>query len=109
MLPKVFGKCEKECQMSQLNQKIETTTLFSDEDKIAILAAVDDYSEADKKALGDIIDEFDAKHRNAVSEYKTSVQHVLDDIVKKAAPKETKRYQQASYTIRKGIDALFQS
>ena len=94
--------------MQSLKHKIQHTTLFSDEDKIAILAAVDTYSSEDTKALEVIIDEFDAKHKAAISEYKSSVYGVLDDIVKKANPQDKKRFQNASSTIRTGVDMLLQ-
>lgn len=89
-----------------LKHKIKNTTLFSDEDKIAILAAVDTYSAGDTKALEAIVDEFDAKHKAAISEYKTSVYGVLDDIVKKANSQDKKRFQSATSTLKSGVDML---
>lgn len=94
--------------MQALKHKIQHTTLFSDEDKIAILAAVDTYSADDTKALEAIIDEFDAKHTAAISEYKSSVYGVLDDIVKKANPQDKKRFQSAASDVKGGLDALLQ-
>lgn len=91
-----------------LKQKIKDTVLFSDEDKIVILIAVDRYSAEDIKALEAIIDEFDDKHQEAISEYKKSVYGVLDDIVQKAKPQDKKRFQDASSTIRSGVDMLMQ-
>lgn len=94
--------------MQHLKLKIQHTTLFSDEDKIAILAAVDTYAESDTKALEAIIEEFDAKHKAAISEYKSSVYGVLDNIVKKASPQDKKRFQSATSTIKSGVDMLLQ-
>lgn len=94
--------------MQQLKHKIQHTTLFSDEDKIAILAAVDTYSPEDIKALEGIIDEFDAKHSQAISEYKKSVHGVLDTIVVKVSPADKKRFQNAASDVRAGVDALLQ-
>ena len=91
-----------------MKQKIHHTTLFSDEDKIAILAAVDTYSTDDVKALEGIIDEFDSKHQKAISEYKKSVYDVLDTIVTKASPTDKKRFQSAASDVRAGVDALLQ-
>lgn len=91
-----------------LKQKIAQTVLFSDEDKIAILAAVDMYSPEDIKALEGIINEFDAKHQKAISEYKKSVYGVLDTIVAKASPSDKKRFQNAASDVRAGVDALLQ-
>ncbi|MEK7533529.1 MAG: hypothetical protein AAB542_03785 [Patescibacteria group bacterium] len=94
--------------MQELKHKIQHTTLFSDEDKIAILAAVDTYSADDVKALEAIIDEFDTKHQEAVSEYKKSVYGVLDTIVAKASFSDKKRFQNATSDIRTGVEALLQ-
>lgn len=94
--------------MQALKQKIKETTLFDDDDKIAILAAVDTYESADVTALEAIIDEYDAKHRAAISEYKKSVFGVLDDIVAKAKPADKKRLQNATATIRTGVNQLLQ-
>lgn len=92
----------------QLKKKIADTKLFSDEDKIAILAVVDMYSADDVKALEAIIDEFDVKHQEAVSEYKKSVYGVLDTVVAKASPSDKKRFQSAASDVRSGLDALLQ-
>ena len=94
--------------MQALKQKIKETTLFGDEDKIAILAAVDTYSAADTKALEQIIDEFDEKYRASVSEYKKSVYGVLDQIISKAKPQDTARFQSAASAIRSGVDAILE-
>lgn len=94
--------------MQQLKQKIKDTTLFSDEDKIAILAAVDSYASDDISALEAIIDEFDTKHKEATSEYKSSVYGVLGQIVENAKPQEKKRFHHAASTIRSGVDMLVQ-
>ncbi len=94
--------------MQALKQKIHHTTLFSDEHKIAILAAVDTYSTDDVKALEGIIDEFDTKHRQAISEYKKSVYDVLDTIVSKASSSDKKRFQSAASDVRSGLNSLLQ-
>ncbi|MEK7577702.1 MAG: hypothetical protein AAB492_03770 [Patescibacteria group bacterium] len=92
--------------MQNLKQKIKETALFSDEDKIAILAAVDTYSEEDTKALETIIDEFDGKYKASISEYKKSVYEVLDQIVGKAKLQEKKRMETAASTIKAGVDGI---
>lgn len=94
--------------MQALKHKIQHTTLFSDEDKIAILAAVDTYAADDIKALEAIVDEFDAKHQEAVSEYKKSVYGVLDTIIAKASPADKKRFQNAASDVRSGVDQFLQ-
>lgn len=94
--------------MQHLKQKIKETTLFSDEDKIAILAAIDGYSDDDTKALESIIDEFDVTYRAAVSEYKKSITGVLDTLVQKAKPQDKQRFQSAASTIKTGVEQILQ-
>lgn len=94
--------------MQQVKQKIKDTTLFSDEDKISILAAMDRYAKDDITKLEAIIDEFDAAHRLAISEYKKSINKVLDEIVSKATPDDATRLKTASSTIQSGVDMLLQ-
>ena len=69
--------------MQHLKQKIKETTLFSDEDKIAILAAMDSYEVSDRNALEKIIDEFDQTYRQSVAEYKKAVGTTLDTILRR--------------------------
>lgn len=87
-------------------QKIKETTLFSDEDKIAILTAIDTYPAEETKKIEAIIDEFDATYNTAVSEYKASVYFVLDDIVTKAKPSDKQRFQNATSTIKSGVEMI---
>ncbi len=92
----------------ELKQKIANTTLFSDEDKVSIMAALETYDASDLESLEAIIDEFDARHQEAVSEYKSSVYEALNEIVKKAAPSDKQRFQNAASDIRAGVDAMLQ-
>lgn len=94
--------------MKPLKEKIKATTLFSDEDKIAILTVLDSYPGDKVKSLERIIDEFDRMHRDAISEYKTTVSTVLDDIIASVKPEEKKQFQQATSDIRSGVDMLLQ-
>ncbi|MDP1722166.1 MAG: hypothetical protein Q8L37_03075 [Candidatus Gottesmanbacteria bacterium] len=92
--------------MQDLKQKIKNTTLLSDEDKIAILVAVDGYGEADIQALEKIIDEFDAAHTQAVADYKKAVYETLDGVVAKQKPEDVPSMQAATAQIKTGVDAL---
>lgn len=100
------GRRGRGSDMLTLKRKIKETALFSDEDKIAILTRVDTYPVEETTKLETIIDEFDATHKAAVSEYKASVYGVLDDIVKKSKPEDKKRFQSASSTIRSGVEMI---
>lgn len=89
--------------MQNLKLKIKNTTLFSDEDKIAILAAVDTYEESDVKSLERIIDEFDQTYRSAVSEYKKVVFETLDKVT---AKNKNPNVSVGAAQIRTGVDSL---
>jgi hypothetical protein len=92
--------------MNNLKQKIKETMLFSDEDKIAIQTAMDSYSGEDITKLETIIDEFDRKYTEAKGAYKKSVDDVLNTIVSQAKPEEKQKLQNATSTIRSGIDQI---
>lgn len=95
--------------MQSLKHKIKNTTLFSDEDKIAVLAAIDTYPESDTKALEGIIDEFDNTYAKSVSDYKKAVYGVLDGITAKQKPEDIPRMQGAAAKIKQGVDELLQA
>ena len=95
--------------MQSLKQKIKNTTLLSDEDKIAVLAAIDTYSESDTKTLEVIIDGFDGIHTRSLAEYKKSVFEVLDNITAKQKPDDAPRMQGATAQIKQGVDELLQA
>lgn len=84
---------------NQLKQKIKNTSLLSDEDKIAILVAVDGYDESDLTKLESIIDEFDASHAKAVADYKAAVYKTLDSL----------SMPDATAQVKEGIEALLQA
>lgn len=86
--------------MNDLKQKIKNSTLLSDEDKIAVLAAIDTYSESDTKALEGIIDEFDRTYTQSVADYKKAVYETLDGIVAKQKPEDAPRMQTATAQIK---------
>lgn len=83
----------------QLKAKIKNTSLLSDEDKIAILAAVDGYGESDVSALEKIIDAFDATHAKAIFDYKAVVYKTLDSL----------NMPQPAAQVKQGIDQLLQA
>ncbi len=92
--------------MQTLKEKIKNTTLLSDEDKIAILVAVDGYSESDMQALKMIVDDFDQAHARSVAEYKKAVYSVLDTIAANQKSEDAPRMQGAAAQIKQGVDAL---
>lgn len=94
--------------MQTIKEKIKNTTLLSDEDKIAILVAVDGYSESDVSALEKIIDEFDQAHTQAIVDYKKTVYTTLDGIVVKQKPEDAPSMQAATTKIKQGVDELLQ-
>lgn len=82
--------------MKDLKEKIKKTQLLSDEDKIAILAAMDGYGDADLFALEKIIDGFDSAHAKAISDYKAAVYKTLDSL----------NMPQPAAQVTQGIDQL---
>lgn len=92
--------------MDSLKQKIKNTVLFDDEDKIAILTAIDSFSLDDLKALEGIIDEYDAKHKEVVSEFKSNILSTLDGIDANATPDDKLRLKQATDQIRVGLHTV---
>lgn len=92
--------------MQDLKQKIKNTTLLGDEDKIAILVAVDGYPESDVSALEKIIDEFDQAHTQAVAEYKKAVYATLDGIVDKQKMEDAPIMKTATDQIKQGVEVL---
>lgn len=94
--------------MQTLKQKIKQTSLLSDEDKIAILVAVDTYLESETKTLENIIDEFDRTYAQSVVDYKKAVYGVLDGIAANRKPDDAPRMQAATAQIKQGVDTLLQ-
>lgn len=92
--------------MQVLKLKIKNTTLLSDEDKVAVLAAIDTYQRSDTEALGKIIDEFDKTHSQSVAEYKKNVYDVLDSIAANQKPSDAPRMKSSVDQIKSGIDSL---
>ncbi len=92
--------------MQTVKEKIKNTQLLSDEDKIAILTAVDGYEKPDLTALEKIIDEFDATHTQSVVEYKRGVYGVLDTIAANQKPDDAPRMKAATDQIKSGVDTL---
>lgn len=95
--------------MISLKQKIKETTLFDDNDKIAVLAAMDLYSADDLNSLKNIIDDFDHEYKLSVTEYKKSINMVLDKVVKQSKPSDISKMQSSATMIRTGIDTILAS
>lgn len=92
--------------MQDFKEKIKNTTLLSDEDKIAILVAVDGYPESDTEALEKIIDAFDQAHAGAVADYKKAVYATLDGIVDKQKIEDGPSMKAATDQIKQGVEEL---
>ena len=92
--------------MQNIKQKIKNTTLFSDEEKVDILAAIDTYSHKDVIHIEAIIDEYDISRVQAGNAYRTEVFNALDTIVKQAKPVDIKRIKNATENIRHGLDTI---
>lgn len=95
--------------MNDLNIKIKNTALFSQDEKIEILAAVDTFSEGDKAQLADIIDEYDKKFIDITNTFK---QHMIDElctIEKSNTSIDTKQMKDAVEKIKLGLNMIIAS
>ncbi len=95
--------------MKTIKEKIKNTALLGDEDKIAILAAMDGYSQSDVQELERIVDEFDQAYSRSVAQYKKVVYGVLDDIASHAKPDDAARMHAATAQVKEGVDTLLSS
>lgn len=95
--------------MNQLKQKIQATALFTPQEKIDILVAVETFSDADKTKLEAIIDEYDAKYKTITQTFKTNMLGELDGIVKDAKPEDKDRITASAEKIKSGLNAVIPS
>lgn len=92
--------------MTDLNHKIKNTALFTPEEKIEILTAIDTFSQSDKTQLGDIIDEYDHKFAGILSNFKQNMISQLSEIEKKTSKANLSRMREAVEKIKSGLDVV---
>ncbi len=92
--------------LTKLKQKIRSTALFAEDEKVDILAAMDGYAEADLTELESIIDDYNASHATLLKTFEKHMDEELDTIVAKAEPAKKPRLTQAAEQIKQGLSAV---
>ena len=87
--------------MVDLKQKIKNTALFTSDEKVEILVALDTFSESDTAQLEDIVDEYDRKFVQITHTFKQNMMSELDAIEKKSA-----NMHDAVEKIKSGLNAV---
>jgi len=89
-----------------LCKKIQVTRLFSDPQKVDLLVALEEASEADKKKLEAGIDAFDREYERSVKKHSAQIQSIIGHAVKDMSEEERKRNQDAIDEIKLGLAFL---
>lgn len=88
---------------NSLKGKIQSTRLFSDAEKIAILVRLEEFSEDEVKKFEGIIDVYDRKHSQLVARLKTEVETSLGSL---DPDQDSQEVGDAQVLIRAGIHTL---
>lgn len=92
--------------MQSLCKKIQKTRLFSDPQKVDLLVALEDASEADKQKLEAGIDAFDREYARSVKKHSAQIQSIIGHAVKDMTEEERKLNQDAIDEIKLGLAFL---
>jgi len=87
-------------------KKIRDTKLFSDSQKVDLLVALEEASEADKNKLEAGIDAFDREYARAVKKHSAQIQSIIGHAVKDMTEEERKLNQDAIDEIKLGLAFL---
>ena len=90
--------------MNVLAQKVKNTALFTPDEKVEILAAIDTFSDSDKAQLTDIVEEYDRKFDNITATFKQNMINHLDDMEKKMPQGNMEKFREAIKKIKSGLD-----
>jgi hypothetical protein len=89
-----------------ISKKIQSTRLFSDAQKVAVLVAFVEASDADKKKLEAGIDAFDKEYATTVAKHTQQIKSVLGHIHKNAPAQGKADQQEAQDKIDLGLAML---
>ncbi len=92
--------------MDPLKQEIQSTSLFTPQEKIDILATFDTLGEDDKKKLSEIIDSYDAKYKAITGTFKKNMMEELSSIDTDAQQEEKERIRSSTDKIRAGLNTI---
>lgn len=95
--------------MSNLKQKIKRTALFTSDEKVEILAAIDTFSDSDITELESIIDEYDGKYKEILSTFRKNMFEELDSIQAKTPKNTVMQMEQAIDQIKSGLNVVTSS
>ena len=92
--------------LKQLRNKIQTTRLFSDPQKVELLVKLEDASEEDQKKLEAGIDVFDREYGKRMAKRKAEMQALLGEMVEDMTEEDAKLNQEAISEIVVGLGLL---
>lgn len=92
--------------MKSLAKKIRDTRLFSDPQKVELLAMLDEASAEDKKKLEEGIDVFDREYARAVKKHTAQIEAILGHAIKDMSEEERRLNQDALDELRLGLALL---
>lgn len=92
--------------MTILKGKIKRTALFTQEEKVEILAAIDTFSKHDVDELESIIDEYDRKYKKIVTTFRQNMFDELDRIQKQTSPENLEHMKKAIEKIKSGLSVV---
>lgn len=92
--------------MKTLKQKIQATYLFDPLEKIDMLVALDTYSDAQKTALEQVIDDYDRKYEHITKTMKQNVLMTLTKVEAKEKLANKPVRLEALKKIRNGLNQL---
>ena len=90
--------------MDPLKKKVQETKLFTDQEKIDILAEFDTITGGDRVKLEEIIDEYDGKYKATTGTFTSNINEELDSIDRDAAPADSDRIRASTAKIRTGLN-----
>lgn len=91
---------------SKISKKIQATKLFSDAQKVDVLVALTDASEADKAKLEAGIDAFDEQYAKAIEKHAQQIKSILGHALNHASPEEKTAQEEALQVINTGLGLL---
>ncbi len=91
---------------SKISKKIQATKLFSDAQKVDVLVALADASEADKAKLEAGIDAFDEQYEKTIAKHTQQIKSILGHALKDAMPEDKKAQEEALQVVTTGLGLL---
>ena len=90
--------------MTNLHQKIKSTSLFSPDEKVDIIITLEQMTDEKKSQLEAVIDEYDAKHKSLVNNFTEETKKDLTNLEEKT--NGDKDIQKAVDLMKKGLEEI---